>query len=268
MLEVLSSAALNSLAIGQSPFGHSINIPRFDSFFTCHDDMEDVIDVYIVEELLDATFKGWEISHRGEGYDAIFKTMLWQCLYTLVMLGKMGWSHGDASFGNFMVKKVKPGYHVNNVDVGSATDWTFRLDGQEWKLKNLGYIAKITDFGFMQHFKDPKIKFFKNSWFESHRIPTDEVAAGADIGYFMISIGWAFALKSRRRMESMKVLFQDWFRLIKVKASDHMKLFDKLTAEGELKGFALESSRLDGKLEKHDVSSLLNSSYFDDVITH
>lgn len=268
MLEVFSSAVINSLAIGKSPFGHSINIPRFESFFTCHDTMDDAIDVYIVEELLDETFQAWERMHTDKNFDLTFKTILWQCLYTLVMLNKMGWSHADARHENFMIKKVEPGYYANNVDIGSAAEWTFRLDDKEWKLKNLGYIAKITDFGFMQHLKDPKIKFFRNHWFENYRVPNDEVAPGADIGYFMIFMGYIFALKSRRRSESMKVLFQDWFGLMKSKIPNHMKLFDKIANDGDLKGFTLPSSRLDAKLEKFDVSALLDSAYFNDVITH
>jgi len=267
-LEIFSSAQLHDLTTGTSRFGHTIHIPRFEGFFTCVDEMLDEHSLYIIEEKLDIDFSGW-IRAEALQQPIVFKTLLWQCLYTLISLVKLGWGHGDASTANFLVGHVGYDYYLNHVNIGAANVWTYRLDGKEWKLRNYGHVAKISDFGFMQHFKDPRIELFQNEHHEGYRIPKGSLSPGADVGYFMINLGLhMIRLKDGTLFESMASLFQTWFGLLNVKASDHVKLFRRVLYEDEVKKFTLPSQRLVANLEKYDVSGILDSPYFDDVVSH
>jgi hypothetical protein len=271
ILEVLSSAVLNDLTTGQSRFGQSVHIPRFELFFSCQHEGDSYM--YLVEELLDRDFKSWSTDKTlNPAPYAAFKCMLWQCLHTLIFLNRMGWSHGDASHRNFMVQKVGNPYYFRNVNIGGAKEWTYKLDGQTWKVKNLGWLAKICDFGFMQHFQDPRITWFENIWLESHRVPTSRVAPGADIGYLLLYIGFTTCSRNtgnRDLLHSMSVLYQDWFKLLGVKEPDHMKFFYRVLDEDpQVSYLILPSARLTKAYEDIDVSTLLNSAYFADVVSH
>jgi serine/threonine protein kinase len=241
-------------------------------FFTC-EDMREEHTVYLVEELLDEPLSSWCINKTSNPapYTA-FKSIVWQCLYTLTFLNRMGWSHGDASHNNFMIKKVGNPYYFRNVNVGAASEWTYKLDGRTWKLKNLGWLAKISDFGFMQHLKDPRITWLNNTWLESHRIPTTRIAPGADIGYFLLYLGFSIYSRNtgnRELLQSMSALYNDWFKLLGVKEPDHMKFFYRvLDSNPDVDYLFLPTSRLTKTYEDIDVSSLLDSSYFKDVISH
>ena len=264
-LEIFSSALLNNLTTGESKFGHTIHIPRFEGFFTCVDNMTDSHSLYIIEEKLDTDFKGWIKDHAASNALGL-KSLVWQCLYTLIMLVKMKWSHGDASTSNFLVANIEGDYYINHVNIGVARNWVHKLDGKEWNLRNVGVVAKISDFGFMQHFHDPQIKYFDNKFLDSHRIPMTTVTQGADVGYFLIMLGLAMYKLAPLAFEEMKPLYQDWFKLLDIKCSDHVKLFKRIRVKPEWKNFTLETSRLDASLERYDVSSLLDSSYFNDVL--
>jgi hypothetical protein len=262
-LEVFSSSMLQELLTGESKFGHSVHIPRFEGFFSCIDENE--VSLYMIEEKLGNVLKHW-IRKEVRSYNNL-KCVIWQCLYILVFLNKLGWSHGDASTENFLVTKIDDEYYHNHTNIGDAKEWTYRLDDREWKLKNTKWLCKISDFGFMQHFEPIKNMMFPNYISENFRIPGKKVEPGADIGYFMITLGGELLMRNTKVFENVRPLFMDWFKLLGLKIDTDM-YNHKLFLDRDASLFMLDTYRLKPTLEQINVSALLDSSYFDDVISH
>lgn len=267
LIDVFASSLLNELTTGLSTSGFSMLIPRFSGFFTCAEDGE--YSIYLIEEKMDTDLE--KLFTTKKLSLETMKVMVWQSLYIMLSLNRLGWMHFDANPRNFFVSKLSGNDYFGGQEVGSAPEWYYKLDDRTWLVKNCGYVSKIADFGYAHHFRSPFLSFWPPPEDPDYRV-VNRFRPGVDVGYFMVGLAsiLIFDIKGFKEFEP---LFQTWLELLDVKlpnsASLETAFRNVLTDQpGPLADLFTSTFRITEKYETRDVFDLLDSNFFAEVVRH
>lgn len=127
---------------------YSITFPYFQGFFTCGKDG------YAVIEQLDKTMAAYIGSSDFDG--KIFKSLLFQILYTCRFITAKSLVHNDMHAKNVMIRSTK-GISYRGVSLNSVSHFSYRYGQKTYTLPNNGIVAKVMDFDFSSKYSYPQV---------------------------------------------------------------------------------------------------------------
>lgn len=216
---------------------YSLTMQRTSGFFTCPKQNGE-IDLYMMYEKMDTDLENYLLSDKYNILEK--KVMIWQALFTLIFINKMKWFHLDSSSRNFLVKKIVPNQIYNGTDISQADTWEFKLNGKSYFIKNVNYICKIADFGFMIHLMQPEILGSEYPKFNIY----NKARIGYDVAFFLASVAG--------KTNESKVLVKDFMQ------SDEIP---------NKNSFIKDNGRPVGPFVNKDPEYLLSHSFFSDIFT-
>ena len=268
-VEVLTASMMNELAHGD---GHSFSlfIPRFTAFYACPA-------LHIVTEVIpNGTMRDTLNAFRVTGlqYDKVreLKVLMFQAIYTMISINKLGYVHQDSRPENFLVKNINDDEEYNGQNIGSASHWTLKMNDRSWKLPNVKKIAKLTDFGFTIRPKSPyategpfielEITYTEDDvvyqQFEPGFRVLNEFRIGADVGHFLLMAMYRMPVELVHELLESLVPFWD----IKQPLTE---VAHYLTTRPDMTQFATDKWRTSPHLDNVDYTDLLDSAFFEDL---
>jgi serine/threonine protein kinase len=262
--EMLGASLLDSLLDGTNENGFLFQVQRYVGFFTCGRPDTDV-QLYLINEKMDGDLKHFFTEFAlGKFAEREFKVVLWQSIFVLICLSKLGYYHHDSSPQNFLYRKVQPDEVFLGAEVGSSESWTFQLSDEtgftrKWKLTNVHLVAKTTDFGFLRHLEKPYLFGYQDP---NYRV--DNKAQGfADVNFFMACLMHT-AEGHTRLKKSLMPLLAEWFGLLGIDKHYLDVAYPRavLLQTGDM----LPTLRFPEKHDNWDALSLLEGPYFADIL--
>ncbi|MFS8158933.1 MAG: hypothetical protein ACMG6E_01730 [Candidatus Roizmanbacteria bacterium] len=235
-------------------------VPRFMGFFACP--TMHIISERLPEGRLD------EFLTKNQNTDmTLCKVLLFQTFYTILALNKLGYQHLDGSLKNFLLRQINPGETYQDQDISKAKHWRLVLDDETWSIQNLGWIAKITDFGFMIKTKaapgGPPYLLIEQadiSGIDPDYSINNESRPGYDISFIMLDLIERCSRVTLKVRKIYEVLFHDFAALAGIPKSENVIE----TLKGEKYMFA-RTTRPKFTLSALHFDAILNSSFFDEI---
>lgn len=251
LTEVLSGSLITKLLSGTSKEGYLLHVQRYMGFYSCINARQKY-DFYLITELVSGDFSKYFIAADNLRE---LKVMLWQTIFSLHSLNLLEFFHQDSSVMNIFYKNLKPDDEFLGQNIFSAKEFTYRLDGREWRLPNVGKIAKVADFGYTSHLIDPMV--FVRQAGEEYRISNDNRGA-YDISFFIITM--LFYVERRGHRLNLYPLFEEWLQAIgqdpKIRSLNALEKIGVVTSQNRPTAIA----------EKFDPLVLLDGPFFSEVV--
>lgn len=107
-------------------------------------DIEEYSNILVCEYFPEQDIDIWVYNNEDVITEDHWKSIIFQVIYSLTILqDKYKFMHNDLHPGNILIDKVTPDIDIN-----------YKFYDKSYKVKNLGYIAKLWDFEFSNIFKE------------------------------------------------------------------------------------------------------------------
>lgn len=281
-IEVLASAALSEVASGERSDLFCLHFPRFAGYFTCPIPKRlggTRVGLYlIIEKLENLNFMKYMKSFKG-GKEELktVKTNIWQALFAIFTMNKLGWMHQDSSDKNFLMRDTK-NFHWRGQNLSEANGLVYYFNGKRYVTSVTEKIPVLTDFGysFRNRLDSARMADQPNIYStENDSGPfrlNNRFRKSFDAGYFLMTI-IPFGLPTYNFHKELEPLFKKIVDMlmksnpkVKIDFDELMEEYHKRRKEREIKKIVTEKWRIREEFDECDFQSLLDDEFFADVV--
>jgi hypothetical protein len=192
LVEIVALAMMRDFASGKIPNSFGLFIHEGVAYHMCNDG------IVIITELEDDSLANMVLDQKFTAKE--LKVLVFQCCFVIISISKLKYTHNDTYLKNFFVRKLSNASRYNELSIGDARYWIVDLDQKRYEFINIGYVAKIADFGAMNKlstYSDP-VSFVGEQ---------NNIGETRDLGIFLIDL--YFGLKGIDEYNTMFIDLTD-----------------------------------------------------------